>query len=92
VEELNKLKSYLTKNPDLCVRLDAHTDSNGSNEYNKELSRKRAQSVVDYLIGNGIDPTRLSAQGFGEEYPVSTNDTPEGREENRRVEFTKMGC
>ena len=92
VEELNKLKSYLSKNPDLCVRLDAHTDSNGSNEYNKELSRKRAQSVVDYLIGNGIDPTRLSAQGFGEEYPVSTNDTPEGREENRRVEFTKMGC
>lgn len=92
VEELNKLKSYLTKNPDLCVRLDAHTDSNGSNEYNKELSRKRAQSVVDFLIGNGIDPTRLSAQGFGEEYPVSTNDTPEGREENRRVEFTKMGC
>ena len=92
VDELNKLKSYLSKNPDLCVRLDAHTDSNGSNEYNKELSRKRAQSVVDYLIENGIDPVRLSAQGFGEEFPVSTNDTPEGREENRRVEFTKLGC
>jgi outer membrane protein OmpA-like peptidoglycan-associated protein len=92
VDELNKLKSYLSKNPDLCVRLDAHTDSKGSNEYNKELSRKRAQSVVDYLIGNGIDPVRLSAQGFGEEFPVSTNDTPEGREENRRVEFTKLGC
>jgi outer membrane protein OmpA-like peptidoglycan-associated protein len=92
VEELNKLKSYLSKNPDLCVRLDAHTDSNGSNDYNKELSRRRAQSVVDYLIDNGIDPTRLSAQGFGEDFPVSTNDTAEGREENRRVEFTKMGC
>jgi outer membrane protein OmpA-like peptidoglycan-associated protein len=92
VDELNKLKSYLAKNPDLCVRLDAHTDSNGSNEYNKELSRKRAQSVVDYLIENGIDPVRLSAQGFGEELPVTTNDTPEGREENRRVEFTKVGC
>ena len=92
VEELNKLKSYLSKNSDLCVRLDAHTDSNGSNEYNKELSRKRAQSVVDYLIENGIDPIRLSAQGFGEELPVTTNDTPEGREENRRVEFTKVGC
>jgi outer membrane protein OmpA-like peptidoglycan-associated protein len=92
VDELNKLKSYLSKNPDLCIRLDAHTDSNGSNEYNKELSRKRAQSVVDYLIGNGIDPVRLSAQGFGEEFPVTTNDTAEGREENRRVEFTKMGC
>jgi outer membrane protein OmpA-like peptidoglycan-associated protein len=90
--ELNKLQSYLAKNPDLCIRLNAHTDSNGSNEYNKELSRKRAQSVVDYLIGNGIDPVRLSAEGFGEEYPVTTNDTPEGREENRRVEFTKMGC
>ena len=92
VDELNKLKSYLSKNPDLCVRLDAHTDSNGSNEYNKELSRKRAQSVVDYLIENGIDPVRLSAQGFGEEFPVTTNDTSEGREENRRVEFTKIGC
>jgi len=92
VDELNKLKSYLSKNPDLCVRLDAHTDSNGSNDYNKELSRRRAQSVVDYLIDNGIDPTRLSAQGFGEDFPVTTNDTPEGREENRRVEFTKMGC
>ena len=92
VDELNKLKSYLSKNSDLCVRLDAHTDSNGSNEYNKELSRKRAQSVVDYLIENGIDPVRLSAQGFGEEFPVTTNDTPEGREENRRVEFTKIGC
>ena len=92
VDELNKLKSYLSKNPDLCVRLDAHTDSNGSNDYNKELSRKRAQSVVDYLIENGIDPVRLSAQGFGEDFPVSNNDTAEGREENRRVEFTKIGC
>ena len=92
IEELNTLKSFLTKNSDLCVRLDAHTDNNGTNEYNKELSRKRAQSVVDYLIGNGIDPVRLSAQGFGEELPVITNDTPEGREENRRVEFTKIGC
>ena len=92
IEELNTLKSYLTKNSDLCVRLDAHTDNNGTDQYNKELSRKRAQSVVDYLIGNGIDPVRLSAQGFGEEHPVTTNDTPEGREENRRVEFTKIGC
>ena len=89
---MNTLKSYLTKNSDLCVRLDAHTDNNGTDQYNKELSRKRAQSVVDYLIGNGIDPVRLSAQGFGEEHPVTTNDTPEGREENRRVEFTKIGC
>lgn len=92
IEELNTLKSFLTKNSDLCVRLDAHTDNNGTDQYNKELSRKRAQSVVDYLIGNGIDPVRLSAQGFGEELPVITNDTPEGREENRRVEFTKIGC
>jgi outer membrane protein OmpA-like peptidoglycan-associated protein len=92
IEELDKLQSYLTKNPNLCVRLDAHTDSNGSNEYNKELSRKRAQSVVDYLISKGTDPIRLSAEGFGEEMPVTTNETSEGREENRRVEFTKIGC
>jgi outer membrane protein OmpA-like peptidoglycan-associated protein len=91
-EELNVLYSYLDKNPDLCVRLNAHTDSDGSNDYNLNLSQKRAQSVMDFLVSKGIDPIRLSAQGFGEELPISSNDTPEGREQNRRVEFTQIGC
>lgn len=90
--ELNVLYSYLDKNPDLCVRLNAHTDSDGSNDYNLNLSQKRAQSVMDFLVSKGIDPIRLSAQGFGEELPISSNDTPEGREQNRRVEFTQIGC
>ena len=91
-EELNVLYSYLEKNTDLCVRLNAHTDSDGPNEYNLNLSQKRAQSVMDFLVAKGIDPIRLSAHGYGEELPVSSNDTPEGREQNRRVEFTQTGC
>lgn len=91
-EELNVLYSYLDKNPNVCVRLNAHTDSNGTNDYNLNLSQKRAQSVMDFLVDKGIDPIRLSAQGFGEELPVSSNDTHAGREQNRRVEFTQIGC
>jgi outer membrane protein OmpA-like peptidoglycan-associated protein len=91
-EELNVLYSYLEKNPNVCVRLNAHTDSNGTNDYNLNLSQKRAQSVMDFLVDKGIDPIRLSAQGFGEELPVSSNDTHAGREQNRRVEFTQIGC
>jgi len=91
-EELDVLYSYLDKNPNVCVRLNAHTDSDGTNDYNLNLSQKRAQSVMDFLVDKGIDPIRLSAQGFGEELPVSSNDTPAGREQNRRVEFTQIGC
>ena len=69
------------------MKISAHTDSKGSDEYNLELSQKRAESVVNYLIAKGIDSGRLIAKGYGETRQVATNDTEEGRALNRRVEM-----
>jgi len=68
--------------------IDGHTDSTGSRSYNMELSGRRADSVGDYLITQGVEPVRLAAYGYGPEYPVASNDTEAGREANRRVELT----
>jgi outer membrane protein OmpA-like peptidoglycan-associated protein len=67
-----------------------HTDAAGSDEYNLRLSRKRAQSVRAYLIEHGIAPDRLIAKGYGEAYPIASNATEVGREENRRSEFIRL--
>ena len=64
-----------------------HTDNVGTDAYNQKLSEKRAQAVVDYLVEKGIDLNRIPAKGFGESHPVTGNDTPEGRQLNRRVEI-----
>lgn len=85
--ELNKLIGMLKDNPDLKICLQGHTDSQGTKEYNKELSRKRAKAVYDYLVENGIAKNRLSYKGFGESQPIADNDTEEGRAKNRRTEF-----
>jgi OOP family OmpA-OmpF porin len=69
------------------IEISAHTDSKGADEYNFELSQKRAENVVSYLISKGIDRSRLTAKGYGETVPVSDNETEEGRAENRRVEM-----
>ena len=69
------------------IEIGGHTDSKGSAEYNKKLSNDRAQSVVNYLIENGISASRLTYIGYGKDQPVATNETEEGRQENRRVEF-----
>jgi outer membrane protein OmpA-like peptidoglycan-associated protein len=61
------------------------TDSVGGEEYNYQLSVRRAQSVMNHLIGRGLAPDRITAVGYGEGYPVASNDTPEGRQQNRRV-------
>jgi OOP family OmpA-OmpF porin len=68
--------------------VEGHTDDVGSEEYNRELSRERAQSVHRYLLGQGVPPERLDAVvGYGESRPVASNDTSEGRQRNRRVEI-----
>lgn len=72
---------------DLRVELAGHTDSVGAEEYNRELSQRRADSVRDYLIDLGVSPDQMRANGYGESQPVRGNDTEEGRERNRRVEF-----
>lgn len=69
------------------IDVNGHTDSTGKDEYNMNLSQRRAQSVGQYLISQGIDQRRVAAQGFGKTRPIATNATPEGRQQNRRVEL-----
>ncbi len=68
------------------LRVEGHTDAIGSDAYNQDLSERRARSVRDYLGGRGVDTSRVQAVGFGESQPIASNDTPEGRALNRRVE------
>ncbi len=85
---LNAVAEVLRQNPNIKVRIEGHTDSIGSDVFNMKLSQARADSVMKYLISQGIDPTRLEAKGYGETLPIADNATPEGRAKNRRVEFT----
>ena len=85
--ELNKVYTLLTDNPTLQIEISGHTDNVGSNSYNKELSMKRARSVYDFLIKRGIEPERLTYKGYGEERPIASNKTAEGRAKNRRTEI-----
>ncbi|MCC5922695.1 MAG: PD40 domain-containing protein [Crocinitomicaceae bacterium] len=87
ISELNKLKRILETNPTVKVEIGGHTDSRGSEEYNIRLSKDRAHAVVNFLIENGISKDRLTYKGYGKSQPIATNETPEGRQENRRVEF-----
>jgi outer membrane protein OmpA-like peptidoglycan-associated protein len=92
-KELNKLVTLLNDNSDLKIEMGSHTDSVASDAYNIQLSQRRAESTVNYLIQNGIDPNRLVAKGYGESKPIARNtnpdgsDNPEGRQRNRRTEF-----
>lgn len=86
--ELNKVVEFLKQNSAVEIEISGHTDSKGADEYNLSLSQGRSQSVVDYLVSQGIESYRLTAQGYGEGKPIDTNDTEEGRANNRRVEFT----
>ncbi|MBS1904343.1 MAG: OmpA family protein [Bacteroidetes bacterium] len=84
--ELDRLVTFLHTYPDLKVEIGGHTDNKGSAQYNLSLSKKRAQSVVDYLADHGCERDRLIAKGYGDTRPVASNDTDEGRTQNRRVE------
>ncbi len=84
---IDKLADFLKAYPNRNVLIEGHTDNVGSEEYNIELSLKRANSVADALIERGIDKNRILTQGLGEAYPVATNKTKEGRQKNRRVEI-----
>ena len=73
------------------VEVQGHTDSDGSATYNLQLSDSRAQSVMQYLVEAGVDAERLQAKGYGEVVPIADNETDEGKEKNRRVEFKIIG-
>lgn len=91
--ELDKLVDLLNDNPEIKIEMGSHTDSIASNSYNIQLSQRRAESTVNYLIKKGIAPERLVAKGYGEEKPIARNtnpdgtDNPDGRQRNRRTEF-----
>jgi len=85
---LEAVEKILKENPELAkVEVQGHTDNKGGDAYNKKLSDRRAASVVKWLVAHGIDPSRLTSSGYGKERPIDTNDTDEGRANNRRVEF-----
>ena len=90
VTQLQHIVSLMTTYPDLNLEIQGHTDNQGSDAYNMELSEKRARTVCTYLELFGIHADRLLAAGYGETRPVASNDTEEGRAKNRRVELVKM--
>jgi OOP family OmpA-OmpF porin len=87
---LNEIASALRANPQLKVTVEGHTDSTGSRAFNMDLSQRRAQAVVDYLVNKGVSPQRLSAKGYGPDRPIADNGTKLGRSKNRRVQFTRV--
>jgi outer membrane protein OmpA-like peptidoglycan-associated protein len=84
---LNRLADFLEQNPDTQIIVEGHTDSVGSDSYNEDLSRRRGQAVLDALASRGVAANRVQVVGRGEAYPVAGNDTPAGRQQNRRVEI-----
>ncbi|MEJ8569141.1 OmpA family protein [Elongatibacter sediminis] len=84
---LDRVAAFLKDYPERQLLIEGHTDSDGDAGYNRELSERRASAVRDALIQRGVDDQRLDAAGLGEAYPVATNDTVAGRQENRRVEI-----
>jgi OOP family OmpA-OmpF porin len=84
---LDEAASLLSEEPGVRVEVGGHTDATGTDEYNQGLSERRAQSVVDYLVGKGVSAGRLESAGYGESKPVADNATRDGRAQNRRVEL-----
>ncbi len=88
---LDGVVDALKSNPAIHLRIEGHTDNVGSDAANLTLSRKRAEAVEAYLVRKGVSPGRLTAVGFGSSRPIAPNDTEEGRNANRRVEFNVVG-
>lgn len=87
---LTDLAGILQKYDDTNILVEGHTDATGTEEHNLNLSMARAQSAANYLEGQGVNATRFTTMGYGEEQPVASNDTAEGRQLNRRVELAIM--
>lgn len=90
IEVLDRVAVSLAAYPEIRVEVAGHTDSKGSRAYNVRLSQKRAEAVRDYLVGKGIAADRMVAKGYGPDKPIATNDTEEGRAQNRRTELNKL--
>ncbi len=90
-ERLAKVSGIVLAYPSLHLSVEGHTDSVGTDDYNQQLSEHRAQSVRDYFVQQGIQSATIEARGFGKTEPIASNDTPEGRQQNRRVELVLSG-
>ena len=86
MQNLYRLATFLRENPERQLLVEGHTDSTGSDALNLDLSRRRAEAVTSFLAGNGVDPSRMEATGYGKAYPVAGNESAAGRQQNRRVE------
>jgi outer membrane protein OmpA-like peptidoglycan-associated protein len=87
LQNLYPLVTFLRDNPERTTKIEGHTDSMGNENYNLELSQRRAESVRAFLVQNGVEPNRIIARGYGETAPVASNETAAGRQQNRRVEL-----
>jgi OOP family OmpA-OmpF porin len=87
---INEIVKLMKEHPELNFRIDGYTDGEGEESYNQKLSEERAAAVQSLLIQSGINASRLESKGYGETDPIDTNSTPEGRANNRRVEFVKI--
>jgi len=85
--ELDRLVKLMKDVPNLKIEISGHTDNTGSALTNETLSQQRAEAVVNYLKQKGIDGSRMTAKGYGASKPVATNNTDDGRQQNRRTEF-----
>jgi outer membrane protein OmpA-like peptidoglycan-associated protein len=83
---LSRLADFLRKHPDQKVIIEGHTDSTGSAGYNMQLSQQRANSVKEMLVANGVNPDQITTKGYGESFPVASNTSTAGRQQNRRVD------
>jgi outer membrane protein OmpA-like peptidoglycan-associated protein len=91
-EKLAKISGIVLAHPGLSLQIEGHTDSVGSDDFNQELSGRRADGVRDYLAQEGVPASSMSAKGFGKTQPVASNDTADGRQRNRRVELVVNGA
>jgi outer membrane protein OmpA-like peptidoglycan-associated protein len=90
-EKLARVSGIILAHPGLKIDVEGHTDSVGSDEFNQKLSEQRAGAVRDYLTTSGISTENVTSRGFGEAQPVASNDTSQGRQQNRRVELVVSG-
>lgn len=88
---LDQIRRTMSQHEDLSIVIEGHTDSTGDDDHNQDLSERRAQAVVNWLVGQEIDASRLTGVGMGESDPVADNGTLDGRQENRRVVIKQAG-
>jgi outer membrane protein OmpA-like peptidoglycan-associated protein len=88
---LARIAGIVISHPGLNLQVEGYTDSTGTMEFNQKLSEQRANSVRDFLMSQGVNTQNMTAVGYGENYPVASNATPQGRQQNRRVQLVVSG-